>query len=169
MIALTPVLLWLALGPDCRSDCESLGGTDRQTCLLQCGQQDAPRDSGRTEWRREERLGGAPPGSAHEDESGTTTTVETINPDGTKSTTITTTSKRGTKVVTPAPAPPGAPASPRPSAVVARNAAAAGPWIVLAGCQSRCDADREPKRRATCKLACLDASPGIVRRVRTRP
>lgn len=157
----------------CRESCDAIeSATDRQTCRLQCDQQDPGRERGGvTTWHTEERKGGAPPGSAHELEGGSTTTVETTTPGGARSTTTTQTNKRGTTVTRDAvtekttAATPAAP-NDRPAA---RNQRAAGPWIVLAGCQARCDTDTAPRRRATCKLQCLDASPGIVRRVRPRP
>jgi hypothetical protein len=143
----------------CATECAALAaGTDRQTCLLQCDQADAPRDSGMTTWRREEHLGGAPPGSPHEHESGTTTVTETMTADGTTTTTRTT-GKRGNAAATGS----MGPTTPRP-AVVAVNQAAAGPWIVLSRCQARCDPERAASPRAVCKLRCLEASPGLVRR-----
>ncbi len=142
----------------CASECAAVAaGTDRQTCLLQCDQADAPRDSGMTTWRREEHLGGAPPGSPHEHESGTTTVTETTTADGTTKTT-TTTGKRGAAAPRPA-----STATPR-AAAVAVNQAAAGPWLVLSRCQARCDPERAASPRAACKLRCLEASPGLVRR-----
>lgn len=159
------ILASMLAGPagDCRRECEGiLAETDRQTCLLQCDQSASPGDStGTTRWRREERLGGAPPGSQHEDESGTTTIVETTNRDGLTATEITTTKKSGKTVTTG-----GGPTPVRTTAPVARNMGAAGPWLVLAKCQSTCDADRNAPTRATCKLKCLAASPGLVRRAR---
>jgi len=163
-LAMTMLASMLA-GPagDCRRECEAIAAeTDRQTCLLQCDQSERPGDgTGTTRWRREERLGGAPPGSQHENESGTTTIVETTNLDGITATEITTTKKSRKTVTT------GNAATPvRTTAPVARNMSAAGPWLVLAKCQSTCDADRSAPTRATCKLKCLAASPGLVRRAR---
>jgi hypothetical protein len=151
----------------CASDCAAIAeGTDRQTCLLQCEQRDTPRESGMTTWRREEHLGGAPPGSPHEYESGTTTRTETTTAEGT-TTTITTTGKRGTAAA----AGTKSAAAPRRPVVAAAavNQAAAGPWIVLSRCQARCDPERAASPRAACKLRCLEASPGLVRRRDARP
>ncbi len=174
--ALVAVIVLGGQGPDCRRECEAIPAeTDRETCLLQCGQQETPRhDSGSTTWRREERLGGAPPGSQHEQESGTTTTVETTTADGLERTTVTTTSKRGTTVKSGERPTPSTPmtnsTTARPSTGPApSNAAAAGPWIVLASCQTRCDGERVAKPRASCKLTCLAASPGLVMRRRPYP
>src|SRR5687768_17284453 len=96
------LLLAAVAGPaaECRRECDAITAeTDRQTCLLQCDQSDAPGNgTGTTKWRREERLGGAPPGSKHEGESDTTTTVETTKRDGTTTSETTTTKKSGTTV-----------------------------------------------------------------------
>lgn len=157
----------------CRTSCEAIASaTDRQTCLLQCDQHEPGRDTGGvTRTHTEERKGGAPPGSAHEFEGGSTTTVETTAPGGTRKTT-TKTNKRGTAVTQDTGAtttrPAARSASPSGDPRVASNQQAAGPWIVLAGCQRRCDPEAVPLQRAACKLQCLDASPGIVRRVRPR-
>lgn len=168
------ILRVLAPSPDaCLESCKTIESeTDRQTCRLQCDQQDPDRETGGvTKWHTEERKGGAPPGSAHELEGGSTTTVETTTPGGARSTTTTQTNKRGTTVTRDAVTDKTTAATPavRTDRPVARNQGAAGPWIVLASCQERCNPDTAPLRRATCKLQCLDASPGIVRRVRPRP
>ncbi len=157
------VSLLAAPAGDCRRECEAIEAeTDRQTCLLQCDQKDSPGDgTGTTRWRREERLGGAPPGSKHEHEGGTTTTVETTRRDGTTSTETTTTKKSGQVVTSGTPT-----TTARPPANTPRNMSAAGPWLVLAKCQTTCDADRNAPSRAKCKLVCLDASPGLVKRRR---
>jgi hypothetical protein len=156
-------MLGAAPAGECARACDAIAAeTDRQTCLLQCDQSERPSDgTGVQKWRREERLGGAPPGSKHENESGTTTTIETTRRDGATSVETTTTRRSGATVAaTPA-------SSPVPTkAPQARNMSAAGPWIVLAKCQLGCDVDRNARTRATCKLGCLDASPGLVRRAR---
>src|SRR5262249_10654306 len=103
MMLLLPALLALSVmaqpPSSCASECAAQEGTDRQTCLLQCEQQETPRSgTGMTRWHRQENLGGAPPGSQHEGEAETIVTTTTTTADGSSNTT--TTSASGAKGTT---------------------------------------------------------------------
>ncbi|MBX7081537.1 MAG: hypothetical protein K1X88_20215 [Nannocystaceae bacterium] len=164
----SPLLALLQSCSPCTAQCDALEGTDRSTCLLQCEQREQPSKSGMTTWRREERLGGAPPGSAHADEAGSTTVEQTVAADGERTTTTTTRDRSGTHAVTQQgePSPAKAASSPVPtrtaappvSAAPRRDGVAPDAWPALAKCQASCDPRAEASARATCKLTCLQLS-----------
>ncbi len=157
----SPLFALLQSCSPCAAQCDALAGTDRSTCLLQCEQRERPSDSGMTTWRRQERLGGAPPGSAHVDEAGSTTVVQTVGADGERTTTTTTRDRSGAHTVTQRGEPPPsktASAPPSASAAPRRDGVAPDAWPALARCQASCDPRAQASDRATCKLTCLQLS-----------
>jgi hypothetical protein len=143
MLVLLALLAVTAPPSPCASECATQEGTDRQTCLLQCDQQETPRSgTGVTRWRREDNLGGAPPGSAHEGEAESITTTTTTTADGTSSTTTSTTRSA---------------AQSKPSATPTSKRSRED-YPALAKCMNGCDPDTVASSRAQCKLSCLRLS-----------
>ncbi|HWB81205.1 MAG TPA: hypothetical protein VG755_39850 [Nannocystaceae bacterium] len=134
----------------CASECAAQAGTDRQTCLLQCEQQETPRSgTGMTRWHRQENLGGAPPDSPHAGEDETVVTTTTTTAEGTSTTTTTSTSGATTK----------SGAAAKPASVRAASAKRGGEdYPALAKCMNGCDPDSVAHTRAQCKLGCLRLS-----------
>lgn len=157
MMLLLPALLALSVmaqpPSSCASECSALAGTDRQTCLLQCDQQETPRSgTGMTRWHRQENLGGAPPDSPHAGEDETIVTTTTTTADGTSTSTTTATSAKGAVTKSGA--------SAKPVAVRAVTASKRGgeDYAALAKCMNGCDPDTVAHTRAQCKLSCLRLS-----------
>ena len=157
MMLLLPALLALSVmapAESCASECASLEGTDRQTCLLQCDQQETPRSgTGMTRWHRQENLGGAPPGSQHAGEDETVVTTTTTTADGTSSTTTSTTGAKGSATKNGVSAKPTA-----VRAVTATSKRSGEDYPALAKCMNGCDPDTVAHTRAQCKLGCLRLS-----------
>lgn len=138
----------------CASECAAEAGTDQQTCLLQCEQRDTPRrDTGATRWRRQEQLGGAPPGSPHEGEAESVTTTTTTSADGTSTTTTKSTGGKGTTTRAGLPA-AAAPTTKRATTTTALRE----DYPALARCMNGCDPQTDARPRAQCKLGCLQLS-----------
>jgi hypothetical protein len=160
---LLPALLALSVTAQppssCASECAALEGTDRQTCLLQCDQQETPRSgTGMTRWHRQENLGGAPPGSQHEGEAETITTTTSTTADGTSTTTTTTTSGRGTTKSSASPKPASTAVRATPTITSSRAPGQREDYAALAKCMNGCDPQTEAHTRAQCKLGCLRLS-----------
>ncbi len=166
-LALLSFVRALLQAPACAHECDALAGTDRQTCLLTCEQHERPSDSGVTTWHREDRLGGAPPGSAHEGESNTTTREQTTDARGNVTTrgdaTAHGTTAAGPRPSTPTPSTTTANArsasrATSPARAATTGSAARDDWFGIASCQRECDPRDVDHERARCKLGCLRLS-----------